>query len=289
MLASIRESRIKTSGTTLHVVEAGPEDGPLVVLLHGFPEFWYGWRKQIDYLADHGFRVVVPDQRGYNLSDKPNAVSAYGLNHLSKDVVDLIEALGRKKAMLVGHDWGGAVAWWTANRYPEHVERLCILNIPHHVVMQRNLRHNFRQLRKSWYIFFFQLPFLPEQALRAANFKMIAGSLLNTSRPGTFSSADMAEYQRAWSQPAAMRSMVNWYRAAVRKPAPRLPSPRITVPTLLIWGAGDKFLGREMAQPSIDFCDDGRLEIIEGATHWVQHEEPKRVNELMTDFFRNHV
>jgi len=270
---------IKTNGITLHAVIAGPEDGPLLIFLHGFPEFWFGWRKQIDFFANAGYRVMAPDQRGYNLSDKPKGIAAYNLDHLAAD------GAGREKAFLVGHDWGGVVAWWTAIKHPERLERLAILNCPHPRVMRQNVLDNAAQRRKSWYIFFFQLPWLPEWRARRHNWRLSARALQGTSRPQTFSDADLQLYRQAWSQPGAYTSMIHWYRAMLQNQPKKVKSPRVTVSTLLIWGARDRFLGREMAQPSIDLCDNGRLEFIEEASHWLQHEEPERVNQLLQSFF----
>lgn len=268
----------------LHAVTAGPEVGPLVVLLHGFPELWYGWRHQIPALAAAGFRVLAPDQRGYNLSDKPRPLSAYCLDRLAEDAVALLDACGRERAFVAGHDWGAAVAWWTAVRFPERVERLAILNVPHPLVMRRHLRSNPAQRRKSWYIFFFQLPWLPELALRRKYFRMAVKGL-RTARPGTFSDADLAVYRAAWSRPGALRAMVNWYRAALRRPPARVPSPRVKPPALVLWGERDRFLGREMIEPSLALCDEARLERIPEATHWLQHEEPAAVNRLLIEHF----
>lgn len=275
---------IETNGIRLNVVQAGPKDGPLLILLHGFPEFSYGWRKQIPFLASAGYRVWAPDQRGYNISDKPEGIAAYTLDKLAADVVGLIDASGEEKAYLVGHDWGAAVAWWVAAVYPERLAKLVILNVPHGSVMQKNLRKNFAQLRKSWYFLFFQIPWLPEALSRLGNWKFAIRALVKTSRPGTFSESDLEQYRRAWSQPNAYRSMINWYRAIVQKPPKGPASKRIGVPTLLIWGAQDRFLGREMAQPSIDRCEDGNLVFIEEGSHWVQHEEAERVNKLIDTF-----
>jgi pimeloyl-ACP methyl ester carboxylesterase len=274
---------IKTNGINLHVVQTGPEDGPLVILLHGFPEFWYGWREQIDFLAGQGFRVWAPDQRGYNLSDKPKGLAAYNLDQLSADVIGLIDAAGREKAFLVGHDWGAAVAWWTACKYPERLSKMVILNVPHHKVFRETLNKDGEQRRKSWYIAFFQIPWLPEVLGGLRNTETFAQSLQQTSRPGTFTEADLAEYRKAWSQPGALTSMMNWYRAVVQKP-PRAPDPRVKVPTLVLWGKKDHFLKHEMAQASIELCDDGRLVYFDDATHWLHHEEPERVNQLMAEF-----
>lgn len=278
---------IATNGIRLNVVQAGPDDGPLVILLHGFPEFSYGWRHQIPYLASAGYRVWAPDQRGYNLSDKPDGVAAYTLDALAADVLGLIDAAGQQRAFLIGHDWGAAVAWWIATKYPERLAKMVIINVPHGKVMERQLRRNFAQLRKSWYIFFFQIPRLPEWLARLRDWKIPTQALKRSSRPGTFSDSDLEQYRRAWSQPNAYRSMLNWYRAIMQRPPTPPANPRISVPTLLIWGAQDRFLGRELAQPSIDLCDDGRLVFIEEATHWVQHEEADRVNELIGSFLRD--
>ena len=265
----------------LHVVQAGPDAGPLVILLHGFPEFWYGWTHQIAALAEAGFRVWVPDQRGYNLSDKPIGVDAYGLDMLVGDVLGLIKAAGRQKAIIVGHDWGAVVAWWTAVSFPERVERLIVLNGPHPSVMMRfALRHS-GQLLRSWYIGFFQLPWLPETIISWANYATLARTLRRSSRPGTFTEADIQLYKTAWSQPGAIHSMLNWYRASLRKPPAPQSTERIFVPTLLIWGVRDQFLKREIAQLSMDYCKNGRVVFIESATHWVHHEEARRVNELI--------
>ncbi len=278
--------RVATNDITLHVAQDGPEDGPLLILLHGFPEFWYGWRRQIPFFADLGYRVWAPDQRGYNLSDKPQGVGAYRLDTLAQDVVGLIAAAGREKAFVVGHDWGAEVAWWLAMRYPERLERVAMLNVPHPAVMAQELRHNIAQLRKSWYIFFFQLPVLPERFYRRDNFGGGLAALRGSSRRGTFADDDIARYREAWSQPGALTGMINWYRAIIQHPPSIKRDERIAVPTLLIWGAKDRFLGRELAQPSIDRCDDGQLVFIEEASHWVQHEEPDRVNALLRDFFQ---
>ncbi len=273
-----------TNGINLHVVMAGPADGPLVLLLHGFPEFWYGWRRQIPALAAAGYHVWAPDQRGYNRSDKPAGVGAYAIETLAKDIVGLIDASGREQVYLVGHDWGAAVAWWVAGTYPERVKKLAILNVPHPSVMQRTVWEDAEQRKKSWYIFFFQLPWLPEKSLSDNGYTNAIRALKGSSRRGTFSDDDIAAYRQAWSQPGALTGMLNWYRAAVRNQGMGVPLGRIRVPTLMIWGANDMALSRRMAQPSIDLCDDGRLVFLEEASHWVQHEEPDAVNRLLLDF-----
>ncbi|HEY8601052.1 MAG TPA: alpha/beta fold hydrolase [Thermomicrobiales bacterium] len=274
---------IETNRIMLHAVVAGLHDGPLVVLLHGFPEFWYGWRKQIGALAAAGFRVVAPDGRGYNLSEKPSGVRPYALDRLGADVVGLIAAQGHDRAIVVGHDWGAVVAWWVATRHPSWVARLAILNVPHPAIIQPYLRRHLSQLLRSWYVFFFQLPWLPEASTRLANWRAGVRALRGSSRPGTFSDADLERYREAWSQPGAFTAMINWYRALVRYP-PAFGSPRVTPPTLILWGRHDAFLEPELAELSLNLCADGRLIMLE-TTHWVQHEAAERVNRELIGFF----
>jgi len=275
---------VETNGVRLHVLQDGPEDGHMVILLHGFPEFAFGWRQQIPSLAAAGYRVWAPDQRGYNLSDKPDGIAAYALEELAADVIGLISAAGKERVSLIGHDWGAAVAWWVGQTHPERVSKLVVINVPHPAVMAARLRGSIAQLLKSWYIFSFQLPWLPEWVASLGNWRIATSALTTSSRPGTFSESDLDAYREAWSQPKAMRSMIHWYRALVRKPPVSPNRPRIEVPTLLIWGVDDVALDRAMAQPSIDLCDDGRLVFFEEATHWVHHEEPERVNALIGAF-----
>ncbi len=283
---------IKTNGMHLHTVQAGPQDGPLVVLLHGFPEFWYGWRNQLEPLAEAGYRVVAPDQRGYNLSDKPPGAAAYRVELLAADVVGLIDALGREKAYLAGHDWGAAVAWEVALAYPQRLEKLAIFNVPHLDVMMRFLRGSFSQLRKSWYIFFFQIPVLPEWVLSLNQCANARRMMRASSKPGSFTEADLDEYVKAWQQPGALTGMINWYRAAFRGGARGLwrlaktPPRRVTAPTLILWGKKDVALSYEMVQPSLDLCDNGRLVTFERATHWVQHDEAEAVTRNLLQFFQ---
>jgi pimeloyl-ACP methyl ester carboxylesterase len=282
MLTSSSTRRI--NGVDLHVVEAGPEDGPLVVLLHGFPDFWWGWRHQIEPLVEQGFFVVLPDQRGYNLSDKPLGVDAYAVDVLAADVIGLADTYGRFAFRLVGHDWGGIVAWWTAVRFPARVERLVILNAPHPDVWNLVGRRRFRQALRSAYVGFFQFPRLPEALLKAGNFALLRLSLTRTSRPSAFTPADIARYVQAWAQPGALTAMINYYRALRNKPIG--PPRRVRSATLVIWGTRDMFLEQAVAQASLDLCDRGESLFLNTATHWVQLEEPKTVNAAAIRFFK---
>jgi pimeloyl-ACP methyl ester carboxylesterase len=283
MAYDLEHHHISTNGLTLHVVQCGPPEGPLVILLHGFPEFWFAWRKQIQPLADAGFRVWVPDQRGYNLSDKPRRVRDYTIDQLAADVLGLLDAAGRSTAAIVGHDWGAAVAWHLAIHHADRISRTVVLNVPHPLVFSRALRQNRRQLRKSWYIFFFQLPFLPEAFIRLRGYWAGRQSLVRSSRHGTFSGADLREYQLAWAQPGALRGMLNWYRAAVHHPRRLIASGVVTGPIHIIWGEKDAFLEAGLARQSLTYCRKGQLTYLR-ASHWVQHEEPAQVNKLLMAF-----
>jgi pimeloyl-ACP methyl ester carboxylesterase len=269
----------------LHAVAAGSHDGPVVILLHGFPEFWYGWRKQIEPLAAAGFRVVIPDQRGYNLSSKPSGVSPYALPELVSDVISIADQLGQEKIFLAGHDWGAAVAWGAALLQPRRIAKLVVINVPHPSVMRRYMMTHLRQALRSWYIFFLQLPYVPEALFSAFNFRVGTSALLRSSRPGTFSPDDLIEYRAAWSQPGALTSMMNWYRALFHCRT-RFPDRTVHVPTRILWGERDAFLLSDMAHESLRYCTNAELFTFAEATHWLQHEEPTRVSELLIDFFR---
>jgi len=268
----------------LHAVVAGPDDGEPVVLLHGFPECWYAWHDLIGPLAAAGYRVVAPDQRGYNRSDKPNPVSAYRVDALAGDVSGLLDAIGADDAHIVGHDWGALVAWWLALHDPDRVRSLSALNVPHPTVLRRALVTDPRQLLRSWYGVVFQLPWVPEALARRDDWRVAVASMANTSRPGAFSAADFDRYLRAWRVAGAFRSMLHWYRAAVRTDT-RPRRSRVAPPTLVLWGAEDTFLRRRLAAKSESYCDRGRLVVWDDATHWLHHEHPGRVVDELTRQF----
>jgi pimeloyl-ACP methyl ester carboxylesterase len=276
----------KNGDVSLHAVAAGPHDGPVVVLLHGFPEFWYGWRHQIEPLAAAGFRAIVPDQRGYNLSSKPSGVAAYALTELVSDVIAIADQLGQDRIFLAGHDWGAAVGWSTALLHPQRIAKLVVLNVPHPSVMRKFLSTRPRQLLRSWYMFFFQLPWLPEAVFSAFDFRLGSRALLHSSRPATFSAEDLARYRTAWSQPGALTAMINWYRAAFRTRV-KFQDKAVHVPTRILWGERDAFLLADMARESLGYCTNAELVAFANATHWLQHEEPARVSELLIEFFRS--
>jgi epoxide hydrolase 4 len=285
MSSQVAGRHLQVNGQSLHCIEAGPEDGPLVILLHGFPEFWWGWRYQIAPLAKAGFRVIAPDQRGYNLSSKPEGRRDYHLDTLAKDILDLGQALGRQSFSLVGHDWGGIVAWWMASQHPERIERMVILNAPHPAVAGDYMRRHPSQILRSAYMAFFQIPRLPETILSAKNYRALKRSLRDTSCPGTFSDNDLAEYQKAWSQPGALTTMLNWYRAL---PFANHNKARgmLATPVLVIWGMQDQFLSFGLCEASLEQCINVRLCRVEQATHWVHLETSSLVNDEMIAFLK---
>jgi pimeloyl-ACP methyl ester carboxylesterase len=271
---------IEVNGVRLHCMVEG--EGPLVVLLHGFPETSRAWRKQMPALAKR-FRVVAPDLRGFGASDKPKGIAAYRASVVADDIVALIRSFGAERAHVVGHDWGGGVAWTVAILYPEAVDRLVVLNCPHPLVMQRALRSNWTQIRKSWYIFAFQLPWLPEWSFRRDGAKGLKDALRRTAkRQDTFSDADLDEYARAFSAPGAATSAINYYRAAARS---RVARGKIKAPTLLIWAEDDFALGNELTR-GMDglFETPPRIEYVPETSHWVMEERPEVVNRLLLEF-----
>lgn len=275
-------SRVGIGEVSLSVVSAGPVNGPLTILLHGFPEFSFGWRHQIEPLAEAGLHVVVPDQRGYNRSSKPDGIDAYHLDRLADDVVALASSYGRRSFRVVGHDWGGLVAWWVAARHPECVERLAILNAPHPDVFSPYTRRHPTQALRSAYIGFFQLPWVPETALTIANYAALRRALVSSSRGGTFSDFDLERYVEAWAQPGALTGMLNWYRG-LQLPRAKA-SGAIRARTMILWGRRDQALEPGLATESGRLCTDAEIRWFDRATHWVQHEEAAGVNGVLIPF-----
>lgn len=278
--------RRRTNGIALACAESGPQDGPLVLLLHGFPEFWYGWRHQIGPLARAGFRVVAPDQRGYDDSDKPKGIAAYDLDVLADDVVGLADTLGCRRFAIVGHDWGASVGWWTAARHPDRVARLAVLNAPHPAVWKHAIRHNPEQRKRSRYVANLALPWLPEMLVRFGGYGALVKALKGARARDAFTPADLEKYRAAWAKPGAMTAMMNWYRAFLRKDMPLEAEPRLTMPVRIIWGVDDPYAVPELATESAKLCDDAKILFIEAATHWVAHDEPERVTRALLEFLQ---
>lgn len=275
---------IKVNGLNFHVKAVGEEAGKLIVLLHGFPEFAYGWRHQIEALADAGYRIVAPDQRGYNKSDKPEGVDEYHIDKLRDDVIEMIHHYNKGRAIVIGHDWGGAVGWHLVSTRPDVVEKFIAINIPHPAVMPEVMKRHPKQMFKSLYMLFFQVPWVPEKLLGMNRFKMMKRVLKRTGNKNTFSAADLEEYEHAWAEEGALTAMLNWYRAAPS--GLQSLEKKVRVPAKIIWGVGDDFLSEALAEASFKLLEDGEIAWIENATHWVNHEQPEMVNRHILWFLR---
>lgn len=281
----VQHCEARVNDVRLHYVEAG--SGPLVLMLHGFPEFWYSWRHQLPALAEAGFHAVAPDLRGYNLSDKPPGVDAYRLDKLLADVLGLIQETGAERAFVVGHDWGGVIAWHLAMHHPQAIDKLIILNAPHPAAYRRELR-SWKQLLKSWYVFFFQVPGLAEQVLGAGDLDWM--DRLLHGPPGhteAFTQEDVRRYKQALARPGALTAALNYYRA-LRHPLHRSPQDTapVTAPTLLLWGERDSYLTVELTEGLNAWVSNLTIVRFPDVGHWIQNEAPERVNRLMIDFLR---
>ena len=273
---------VEANGQRFYAAAAGPQGGPLVLLLHGFPEFSYAWRRQLGPLAAAGYRAVAIEQRGYGLSSKPERVADYAADMLAQDIVDIATALGHDRVDVVGHDWGGLVAWRLATEHAERVRRAAILNAPHPSTLLQHVLYDPGQALKSAYIGLFQLPWLPEAVLRAGDFHLLQRALTQTSRPGVFSDEELAVYRDAWGQEGALTAMLNWYRAMSL--APSLADRRVTPPVRVIWGDRDTALNASLAEDALTLCDRGEVFHLPEATHWLHHEEAEQVNALLLEF-----
>ncbi len=280
----MKERFDRVNGINLHVYHAGENNQNIILFLHGFPEYGYAWHQQLEFFASRGYYALAPDQRGYNLSDKPKGVKAYRLDELVRDIAEWIKQLTPQKVILVAHDWGGGVAWALAAQHPKLLQKLVILNMPHLAVMKKHLRTNIKQILKSWYAAFFQLPLLPEWLCRLWNFKFLTQALVRSANPNTFTAQDLENYWKTWQQPYALTAMLNWYRAFRHDLGKK--HPEVTVPTLIIWGKKDTALSAEMAEDSLAMCKQGKLMMIEDATHWLHHEKPDEINQMILSFIR---
>ncbi len=276
-------------GLRMHYVTQGK--GKLILLLHGFPDSWHLWRFQIPELAKH-FRVVAPDLRGYNKTDKPIGVENYRLSILAGDVLKLIEALGETKATIIGHDWGGVLAWYFAAFNSNRTEKLVILNAPHPNAYINRAKNSFRQLQKSWYIFFFQIPDIPEKILSQNNYSFLRNMVKLSFVKDVLTDEDQRLSVKAWSQPGALTAMLNYYRANLNpsilfSERPRA-FPKIHAPTLIIWGEQDLALSKDLIKNMEEFVDAPHsLEYAAHSGHWVQLEQPEFVNKCILEFLRS--
>jgi len=286
---------VQAGEVQLHYAESGSGER-LVVLLHGFPECWYSWRHQLKALGEH-YRVVAPDMRGYNLSDKPPRVADYRVESLADDVLALVRHFGASEAAIVGHDWGAIVAWAVAEKFPSYVWKLAALQVPPGAVWARNM--TFRQALKSWYILFFQLPSLPEWWISARDFAALERMFKETARAGTFSDTDIAVYKAAMRQPFALSAAINYYRANFKGFSrsflsllggdagreKQQPEGRIRVPTLFIYGERDFAIVPETVRDVGSYVDAPYREVrLATRGHWVQQESIAEVNAALLSF-----
>jgi len=283
---SIRFSFIPANGVTLHCAEAGPASGPLLVLLHGFPEFWLAWREYFSPLAASGFHVVAPDQRGYNLTSKPPGAEAYRLEVLAQEIFALASALGRDRFHIVGHDWGASVAWTMAGLHPERLIAAAMLQAPHPAVWLRAMRDDPQQRYRSRYVQILRLPWLSEMALKVGNYAALAKAFKTSTRPEAFSRETLEAYRDAWREPGALTAMLNWYRALFVDEPP-MPAPRsLTVRTLVLWGDRDEFGAPQLADESAALCAQAEARHFPEATHWLHHDAPDTVRDALLAFLR---
>jgi epoxide hydrolase 4 len=280
---SYSETMRSVNGLRLQMAVTGEAGSPLVILLHGFPDLWQGWHFQIPVLENAGYRVIAPNQRGYGKSDKPSGVANYDLEHLANDILAIADSESAATFSLVGHDWGGIVAWWIAAKHSARVSRLVILNAPHPGTFQGYLIRNPRQILRSWYVGLFQLPWLPEALLSAAEYELLFQSVKRTSLPGIFDESDRRYLVAGWSEKDALTSMLNYYRAAARRSSASLQG-RVSVPTLIQFGKYDPAEEPGLAEASLAECDNGRLIWLDRARHWIQREEADRATENICRF-----
>jgi pimeloyl-ACP methyl ester carboxylesterase len=279
---------IRVNGVTLRVAAAG--NGPrLVLCLHGAFELSFSWRHQLPIMAEQGYRVWAPDLRGYGGSSRPGRTNDYAIEHLLADVRGLIDAADATSTTLIGHDWGGIIAWWFAMRHPDLLERLVVMNVPHPAAGGRMLRRLPSQWLRSSYTLFFQVPWLPEHVLRARRARWIVSALRRAAvHSERFPDEVLEVYRRAMLEPGAAKAMLDYYRAYIRGGGHRRQSelghPVITTPTLLIWGEQDAALRRELTAGTDTYVRDLTLRYLPDASHWVQQDAPDVVNAMLRAF-----
>lgn len=284
----IRHRQLSLNGLRVHVAEAGEGkgDGPVVVLLHGFPDCWLSWLAQMPVFAQQGYTVVAPDLRGYNETERPNGMAAYRLELLGRDVEALARHYGGS-VHLVGHDWGGVLAWHVAMHHPQVVSSLAVLNAPHPAAYRRALRRGWAQRMRSWYILAFQLPWLPEQLWRWRRLALFRRVLRSGAAAPTADMPDPspleAQYLHAFSTRGAWTAAINYYRALLRFPPPR--DVVIDAPTMLLWGERDPYLGVELLTGFEKWVPNLTVERLPEAAHWLQHTHASQVNEALLRFW----
>jgi pimeloyl-ACP methyl ester carboxylesterase len=296
-ISGLRHDYAQVGELRLHYAECGRRGERLVLLLHGFPECWYSWRHQLTALGER-FHVVAPDLRGYNLSEKPARVDDYRMEKLVGDVLGLMDHFGAREAAVVGHDWGAVIAWAVAARHPERVWKVSALQVPPRSVLLANM--TLRHALSSWYMLFFQVPYLPEWQLALNDFAGLDRMFKKTSRPGTFTDTDLAIYKNALRQKdtrtntTALTAAVNYYRANIFSNLSRSgdqakpKDARIRVPTLFIYGERDFAIVPESVRDLGKHIDAPYRELrLANSNHWVQQESPAEVNAALHNFLKS--
>jgi len=275
---------VEANGQTFEVAQAG-EGKKFALCLHGFPELHYSWRFQIPLLVEQGYRVWAPNMRGYGGSSKPEAVRDYALDNLCADVAALIEASGAEEVTLIAHDWGAIVAWAFAIQKIRPLKQLVIMNVPHPMVGRREIRH-WRQLKRSWYIFFFQIPWLPEFLMSRGQGEPIKRAFSNMARDQrNFTDDALDHYAKAAMRPGSLKAMVNYYRALLRHgDTVDVEDKKIDLPTLMIWGEEDSALNIKCTEGTEQWVPNLELHRIPGVSHWVQQEAPVKVNAILREW-----
>ena len=284
MDASVGHEFVVAGGLRFHVAACG-EGERLALCLHGFPECWYSWRHQMPLLAELGYRVWAPDLRGYGESDKPVGFREYAIERLLGDVAALIDASGSRSTTLIAHDWGAIIAWYFAIRRVRPLERLAIMNVPHPFAALPAIR-TWKQFIRSWYVLFFQLPWLPERLLGARSQRAIGEAFRRSCvNPEQFPDAVLEVFRQAAARPGALTAMLNYYRAFIRgggaRRQKRLGTRTIETPTLMLWGEQDVALTRETTYGTAAFVSDLTLRYLPQASHWVQQDAPETVNRML--------
>ena len=286
--AAIRTAMVDANGLTFEVDQCG-DGGRFALLLHGFPESKFSWRYQMPLLASLGYTAWAPNMRGYGKSSRPQGIAAYHIDSLVADAAALIDAAGAKETLLIAHDWGAIVAWQLAIRKTRPLSRLIIMNVPHPACLARELR-TWKQLRKSWYVFFFQIPWLPERILTTKSAEAVQRAFSDMAvDKSRFPVAVTDEYRRNALEPGAMTAMINYYRAAMRAgEAAMNPKPgAVDTPTLLIWGEEDTALDKATTLGTDAYVKNLTLRYLPGVSHWVQQEAPEKVNAMIAAWLQD--
>lgn len=288
-MTGITTRTIQANGLNFTIDEAGEGDN-VALFLHGFPESRHSWRYQLPLLASLGWRAVAPDLRGYGDSSRPKGKAAYRLDNLTDDVAGMFDALGAKRRLLIAHDWGAIIAWVFAMKKARPLEGLVIMNVPHPAVFTKVLKAGGAQRKKSWYVFFFQIPWLPEALMTANRAEGVARAFRDMAvDKSRFTEADLEPYRVNALKPGGMTAMINYYRANFvggLGPWGAPDQPPIEVPTLMVWGEEDAALGIELTEGYEPYVHDLTLNRLPGVSHWVQQEAPEAVNDRLEAWLR---